>query len=121
MCQTKKSPPRCFAPPSLSSLLPPPLAGPGGGLLGATLRALLADVSYGLALGGGGGVLGLLGLLGGLGRLLLLLALLDGLGAGGRAGLGALGALLLDHIEGGTDDATLGLDGAAGALLSNLL
>lgn len=88
---------------------------------GRTLGTLLADVPHGLALGGNGGVLSLLGLLGGLGGGLLLLALLDGLGAGGRAGLGALRALLLDHIEGSTDDATLGLDGTASALLGNLL
>ena len=97
------------------------LAGPSGGLLLGALCALLADVSCGLALGGNGGVLGLLSLLGGLDGLLLLLALLDGLGAGGRTGLGALGALLLDHVEGGTNDTTLGLDGAASALLGNLL
>jgi hypothetical protein len=30
-------------------------------------------------------------------------------------------AALLDHVEGGTDDGTLVLDGAAGALLGNLL
>ena len=93
----------------------------GSGDLGlSTLGTLLADLSCGLALGGRG-VLGLLGLLGGGGGLLLLLALLDGGGAGGGAGLGALGALLLDHVEGGTDDGTLGLDGAAGSLLGDFL
>lgn len=87
----------------------------GGGALGA----LLADLPG--ALGRRGGELGLLGLLGGGRGLLLLLALLDGLGAGGGAGLGADAALLLDHVEGGADDGSLGLDGAAGALLGDLL
>lgn len=96
------------------------LAGGGLDLGGGALGALLADDAAGLALAGGG-VLGLLGLLGGVGLGLLVLGLLDGGGAGGGAGLGAHGALLLDHIEGGTDDGTLGLDGAAGALLGDLL
>ena len=84
------------------------------GTLGTLLRLDLAT-------GTGGGVLGLVGLLRRLGGGLLVLALLDGGGAGGRAGLGALGAALLDHVERGTDDGTLVLDGAAGALLGNLL
>ena len=46
---------------------------------------------------------------------------LDGGGAGSVAGLGALGAALLDDVEGSTDDSTLVLDGAAGALLGDLL
>lgn len=86
----------------------------GGSALGTLLRLDLAT-------GTGGGVLGLVGLLRRLGGGLLVLALLDGGGAGGRAGLGALGAALLDHVERGTDDGTLVLDGAAGALLGNLL
>lgn len=97
------------------------LAGSLGDLGGSPLSTLLADLSScGRALSGSG-ALGLLGLLGGGAGGLLLLALLDGGGASGVAGLGALGALLLDHIEGSTDDATLGLDGAAGSLLGNLL
>jgi hypothetical protein len=96
------------------------LAGPGLDLGGSALRALLGDLG-GLAAGTGSGVLGLLSLLGRLGSSLLLLALLDGGGAGSVAGLGALGAALLDDVEGGTDDGTLVLDGAAGALLGNLL
>lgn len=97
------------------------LASSGGGLLLGALGTLLAHVSLRLALGGGGGVLGLLSLLGGLGSSLLLLVGLDGLGAGGRSGLGAHGAALLDDLEGGTNDGTLGLDGAARALLGNFL
>lgn len=86
-----------------------------------TLCTLLADLASGLALGGLGGGLSLVGLLGGGGGLLLLLGVLDGGGAGGVAGLRALSAALLDHIEGGTNDGTLGLDGSAGALLGNFL
>lgn len=97
------------------------LAGPGldlgGGALGALLRLDLVD----LATGTGGGALSLLSLLGRLGGSLLLLALLDGGGAGGGTGLGALSAALLDHVKGSTNDGTLLLDGAAGALLGNLL
>ena len=113
-----------FPPPSTppnQQPLRPRLAGTGGRLGGRALGALLADTPHSLALGGRGGVLGLLGLLGSLGGGLLLLALLDGLKAGGRADLGALRALLLNHVEGGTNDGTLGLDGAASALLGDLL
>ena len=74
-----------------------------------------------LASGGLGGGLGLLSLLRALARLALLLALTDSLCAGGRAGLRALGAALLDHIEGGTDDGTLGLHLTATAGLGLLL
>lgn len=74
-----------------------------------------------LASGGLGGGLGLLGLLLALRSGALLLALLDGLLAGGRARLGALRAALLDHVERGTDDGTLGLDLAATAGLGGLL
>jgi hypothetical protein len=72
-------------------------------------------------LGGTGGGLGLLSLLSALGSGLLLLSLLDGLLAGGSTGLGALVAALLDHIERGTDDGTLGLHDTASALLGNFL
>lgn len=98
-----------------------PLSGCGLGLGGSTLSTLLANDPLGLALGGLGGVLRLLGLLGSSIGLLLLLGLLDGLETGGGAGLGAHGALLLDHIERGTDDGTLGLDGTAGSLLGGFL
>lgn len=97
----------------------PILAASGLHLGGSALGTLLADLSA--TLGGGGGELGLLSLLGGGSSLLLLLALLDGLGSGGGASLGADVALLLDHIEGSTDDASLGLDSSAGSLLGNLL
>lgn len=97
------------------------LAGSGSNLNLRTLGALLAHVSLGLALGGGGSVLGLLGLLGSLGSGLLLLVLSDGLGAGGRSGLGAHRPALLDDLEGSTNDGSLGLDGTASALLGNLL
>jgi len=99
----------------------PLLADTDRGLGARTLGTHLADVPHGLALGGDGGVLGLLSLLSSLGGLLLLLVLLDGLLAGGAAGLGALGTLLLDHVQGSTNDGTLGLDGAARALLGDLL
>lgn len=97
------------------------LAGPGLDLGGGALRALLRLDLGGLAAGTGSGALGLLSLLRRLGGGLLVLALLNGGGAGSRAGLGALGAALLDDVEGSTDDGTLVLDGAAGALLGNLL
>jgi len=41
--------------------------------------------------------------------------------SGGGAGFGTLAATLLDDVEGGTDDATLLLDGAAGALFGYFL
>ncbi len=97
------------------------LSGAGGGLAGGTtLGAHLGDLADGLALGGTG-ALGLVGLLGGGGGGLLVLGLLDGGEAGGGAGLGAHAPALLDHLERGADDATLRLDGAAGALLGHLL
>ena len=54
-------------------------------------------------------------------RRLLLLALLDRGLARCRAGFRSLRAALLDHVEGGADDAALLLDGAAGALLGDFL
>jgi hypothetical protein len=74
-----------------------------------------------LSSGGAGGALRLLGLLLRLGSSLLLLALFDSLRAGGGTGLGALAAALLDYVEGGSDDGTLVLDGAASAFLGNFL
>lgn len=85
------------------------------------LGTLLAGNAASLALGSGSGALGLLSLLGRLLSLLLLLALLDGGQAGGAPGLGAHRAALLDHLKRGTDDGTLRLDGAAGALLGDFL
>lgn len=97
------------------------LTGGGLDLDGGTLGTLLGLDARSLALCGTGGVLCLLGLLCRLGGRLLLLSGSDGGSAGGGAGLGALSATLLDHIEGGTDDGTLVLDGLARALLGNLL
>ena len=94
------------------------LTGGGLGLDGRTLGAGLADDG---TPGTGLGVLDLVGLLYCRGGGLLLLALLDGLLAGGAAGLGPHRPALLDHIEGCTNDGTLGLDCAAGALLGDLL
>lgn len=93
----------------------------GGDLDGRTLGTLLTDNAATGTLGSRGGALCLLGLLGGLLGLLLLLGLLDGSSASSGASLGAHGAALLDHIEGSTNDGTLGLDGAASALLGDLL
>lgn len=97
------------------------LAARGLGLGGSALGALLALDALGLATGTGGGGLGLLSLLLAVAGGLLVLGVLDGLLAGGGAGLGALVAALLDHIERGTDDGALVLDGTAGTLLGNLL
>lgn len=74
-----------------------------------------------LASGALGGGLSLLSLLRALGSGTLLLALLDGGLAGSGAGLGALCAALLDHVEGSTNDGTLGLDLATAAGLGGLL
>ena len=90
-------------------------------LLPVALSTLLALDALTSTLGGVGGVLGLVSLLLALGSGLLLLALLDGLLAGGGTGLGALGAALLDNVEGGTDNGTLGLHDTAGTLLGNFL
>jgi len=100
---------------------PVPLTRPGGDLGSSTLDLLLALDALSLALGSHGGVLGLLSLLLALGSGLLLLGLLNGGGTGSGTGLGAHATALLDHIEGGTDDGTLGLDDTAGTLLSNFL
>lgn len=95
------------------------LSGAGSGLVDSTTLGLhLGDLGGLLA---SGSVLSLLGLLSGSGGLLLLLGLLDGGSAGSGASLRAHGAALLDHIEGSTNDGTLGLDGAASALLGDLL
>jgi hypothetical protein len=112
--------------PVCSFLTPQPNAKPlksrltrfGGDLGGRALSTLLAldALTSGLS-----GVLGLVGLLSLLGSSLLLLGILDGLLAGSGTGLGALVAALLDHIEGSTNDGTLGLDGTAGTLLSDFL
>lgn len=85
----------------------------------STLGALLADLSA--TLGSGGSVLGLVSLLGSSGGLLLILGLLDGLSSGSGTSLGSGGSALLDHVEGSTNDGSLGLDGLACSLLGNLL
>jgi len=85
----------------------------------SALGTLLADLC-GLT-PSSSGVLGLLRLLFCISRSLLLLALLDGGAAGSSTGLGPLGTALLDHIERGTNDGTLVLDCAAGALLGDFL
>jgi hypothetical protein len=123
----RRRPVHVFGPPAnhLNPLSFPLLAEylSGGGLdLGLrALGALLANDALSLALGGGGGALGLLVLLAGGSGGLLLLGLLDGLRAGSGASLRSHGAALLDDIERSTNDGTLGLDGAAGALLGNFL
>lgn len=102
---------------SITSFIP--LTGLGGDLGSRALGTHLALDSAGLATGGS--ELGLLGLLLLLGLALLLLGVLNVGLAGGEAGLGAHAAALLDHIEGGSDDATLGLHDTASALLRNFL
>jgi len=84
------------------------------------LGTLLADL-LGLAPSSVRGGLGLLSLLLRLGGGLLLLGFLDGGSSGGVAGLGTLRAALLDHIERGTNDGALVLDGATSSLLGNFL
>jgi hypothetical protein len=66
-------------------------------------------------------VLGLLSTLLALLLLLLILGVLDSLGTSGLTDLGADRALLLDHLKRSTNNGTLVLDGAAGALLGDLL
>ena len=63
----------------------------------------------------------LLGLLLALRGRLLFLAFPDGSLARCGPGLGTLRSALLNHVERGTDDSTLLLDGAAGAFLSDFL
>lgn len=92
-----------------------------GNLLRCTLSTLLALDAGGLTASGASCALGLLHLLLALSGSLLLLALLDGGLAGGGTGLWALRPAFLDHIERGTDDGTLVLNGAASALLGDLL
>jgi len=65
--------------------------------------------------------LGLLRLLLALARALLLLPLLDGRLPRRLPRFGALRAPLLDYLEGGADDAALGLYGAAGAFFGDFL
>ena len=66
-------------------------------------------------------VLGLLSSLLGLSILLLVLTILDGLSTSGLTGLGSHGTLLLDDIEGSTNNSTLVLNSLAGSLLVDLL
>jgi len=96
------------------------LASPRLDLRGSTLRTLLRYLGC-VSTGGGSRRLGLLRLLLALGGGPLLLALLDGLVTSSLAGFGTESTLLFDHIEGGTNDGTLGLDGTAGSLLGDFL
>jgi len=110
--------------PAIRTLSPAstPLTGLGLNLDRRALRTLLAGYATSrLSLGGRCGELRLLGLLGGGSFLLLVLALLDGGKAGGAPGLRAHRAALLDHIERGTNDGTLGLNSATSALLGDFL
>jgi len=97
-----------------------PLTSRGLDLLWRTLSTHLACDS-GVSLCSTGSVLRLLSLLCALGSSSLLLALLDSSLTGGGTGFWSLTATLLDHIEGGTDNSTLRLDGTAGSLLGNFL
>jgi len=91
----------------------------GGNLGLCALGTLLADLCAAGSVGRGR--LCFLGLLLGVLLSLLLFALLDVGLAGGSAGLGALRAALLDHVQGGSNDATLLLECAAGTLLGDFL
>jgi hypothetical protein len=119
--------PSQYACPSLqkptkqSSQNPTILTARSSNLLWSTLSSLLALDSGSLTLSGAGGGLGLLGLLDTLSSGSLVLVLLDGGLAGGGTGLWSLGSSLLDHIEGSTNDSTLGLNSTAGSLLGNFL
>lgn len=77
---------------------------------------MLADFRLGGNIG-----LCLCGLLGGLLCGTLLLSGLDGGLTSSGSSFRSLVSSLLDDIEGGTDDSSLGLDGSAGALLGNFL
>lgn len=68
-----------------------------------------------------GRALSLLGLLLALAGSLLVLGLLDSGLTGGGARFGALAAAFFDHVQRGSDDGALVLDGAAGAFLGDFL
>lgn len=89
--------------------------------LGALGSLLGSDTTTGLTTGGAGSGLCLLGLLLGLGCRLLILAFLDGGQACSITGLWSLCAALLDHVERGSHDGALVLDGATSSLLGDFL
>ena len=98
------------------------LSGVGLDLHLGTLGLLLGgDTTTDLATSGVGSGLGLLGLLLGLGGGLLLLGFFDGGLTGSGTGFGSLSAAFLDHIERGTDNSSLVLDGSACAFLGDFL
>ena len=90
-------------------------------LLLGTLRTLLAHNSSGLSLRCCSGRLCLLGLLRALCSVTLVLSFLDGGETGGGSGFWSLSSALLDDIEGGSNDGSLGFDGTAGSLLGYFL
>jgi hypothetical protein len=96
------------------------LTSPSLYLGGSALGTLLANF-LGLTPSGVGSGLCLFSLLLGLSCGLLLFALFDSGRAGGVAGFGTLGTALLDHIEGGTNNSTLVLDGTTSTFLGNFL
>lgn len=89
--------------------------------LGALGLLLGGDTTTGLATSGAGGGLCLVGLLLGFGGGLLVLGFLDGGQARCVTGFGALGSAFLDHVERGSDDGSLVLDGTSCAFLGNFL
>jgi len=113
--------PTIHSPNHLHLHSPSLLTARGSNLLWSTLRTLLALNPTDLSLRCTRRVLRLLSLLCTLSRGSLLLALLDCGLSGSGAGFRAHRSSLLDHIEGGTDDGSLGLDCAAGSLLRDFL
>lgn len=89
-------------------------------LNGGTLSTLFA-LDAALAGRGTGSVLGLFGLLLALRGGLLVLGILNSLLASSGTSFRALASSLLDHIERGTDNSTLGLDNTASTLLGDFL
>ena len=104
------------SPPSITSL-----TSLSGRLVRHTFRPHLALNPPRLPPRRSGRTLRLLGLLLALGRRLLLLALRDSLLTCCLASLGTLRAAVFDEFEGGADDASLLLHGAAGALFGGIL
>jgi hypothetical protein len=90
-------------------------------LLWRTLSSLLSHDSSSLSLCCTSGTLRLLGFLCALCCSSLFLAFFDCGRAGSGTGFGSLRSSLLDHIERGTDNGTLGLDCTARSLLGNFL
>jgi len=111
---SKKKPELYTTHPTLSLFL----TGPSLDLCRSTLRTLLR---YLTATSSSRSGFCLFGLLLALSLSFLGLSVLDCLLASGLTGLGTHGTLLLNHIEGDTDDGALGLDCAASTLLGNFL